>query len=192
MTRQELNYYLEEDKKALREYYFPSLRFCSPFYIDKEIGRFQYLLRKCEYYFTNKSKYPIYLIKKYIYAWLLKRQSLKLGFTIPINTFGPGLRIAHRGTIIVNGKCKIGRNCTINAGVNIGIKAGFPDDVPTIGDNVYIGPGAKIFGKITIADGCVIGANAVVCKDILEQNSIVVGIPAKIIGKKDNTRDFSL
>lgn len=190
MTKEELKYYIEEDQKALKEYFHPSLRPCSFFYIDKEIGKFQFLLRKCEYYFSNKRHSPLHIIKKYIYAYFFKRQSLKLGFTIPTNTFGPGLRIAHRGTIIVNGKCKIGRNCTINAGVNIGIKAGCPDEVPTIGNNVYIGPGAKIFGKITIADGCAIGANAVVCKDILEPNSIVAGIPAKIIGKV--TRNLSI
>lgn len=190
MTNQELKYYLEEDKKALREYYFPSLKPCAPFFIDKEIGRFQYLLRKCEYYYSNKTHNPLFILKKYLYAYFFKKQSIKLGFTIPPHTFGPGLRIAHRGTIVVNGKCKIGSNCTINAGVNIGIKAGCPEEVPTIGNNVYIGPGAKIFGKITIADGCAIGANAVVCKDILEPNAIVAGIPAKIIGKV--TRDLSI
>jgi serine O-acetyltransferase len=185
MNKQELSYYLEEDKKSLREYYHPSLKPCTPFYIDKEIGKFQYLLRKCEYYFSNNKKNPLYIIRKYIYAFFFKRQSIKLGFTIPTFTFGPGLRIVHRGTIVVNGKCRIGYNCTINAGVNIGIKAGCPDDVPIIGNNVYIGPGAKIFGKITIADGCAIGANAVVCKDILEPDSVVVGVPAKVIGKRN-------
>jgi len=190
MTKEELKYYIEEDKKRLRDYYHPHLKPGPLFYIDKEIGRFQYLLRKCEYYFSNKKRNPLYIMQKYIYAWFFKRQSLKLGFTIPINTFGPGLRIAHRGTIVVNGKCKIGKNCTINAGVNIGIKAGSPNEVPTIGNNVYIGPGAKIFGKITIADGCAIGANAVVCKDILDPNSIAVGIPAKVIGKV--TKDLSI
>ncbi len=50
--------------------------------------------------------------------------------------------------------------------------------------NVYIGPGAKIFGKIIIADGVAIGANSVVNKSILEENVSVAGIPAKIIGKR--------
>lgn len=48
-----------------------------------------------------------------------------------------------------------------------------------IGDNVYLGPGAKIFGGIYIADGCKIGANAVVNKSCKEKNGILVGIPAK-------------
>lgn len=52
---------------------------------------------------------------------------------------------------------------------------------PKIGNDVYIGPGAVIFGDIEIADGCYIGANAVVNKSILEPNSVIVGIPTKVI-----------
>ena len=61
-------------------------------------------------------------------------------------------------------------------GVNIGANGGEP---PVFGDNVYIGPGAKIFGDIKIASGCRIGANAVVCKNCEEENSTLVGVPAK-------------
>ena len=51
--------------------------------------------------------------------------------------------------------------------------------VPVLGDNVYIGPGAKIFGKVQIADGCKVGANAVVNKSFLVKKSILVGVPAQ-------------
>ena len=64
--------------------------------------------------------------------------------------------------------------------VNIGANQG-SDKAPHIGDNVYIGPGAVIFGDIVIADGCYIGANAVVNKSVLTPNTVVVGIPAKVI-----------
>ena len=47
--------------------------------------------------------------------------------------------------------------------------------------SIYIGPGAVLFGEITIADGCYIGANAVVNKSFTEPNSVIVGIPAKVI-----------
>ena len=190
MTLKEYLYYLEQDKKALGDYWCQSLLPSNPFIIDKEIGRFQYLLRTCEYLFSQHSRNPFFLLKKCFYAWLFKRQSIFMGFTIPTGVFGPGLKIAHRGTIVVNARCQIGKNCTINAGVNIGIKAGCPDEVPNIGDNVYIGPGAKIFGKIRIANGCAIGANAVVCKDILVPNAIVLGVPAQIKGIVD--RDLSI
>ena len=50
--------------------------------------------------------------------------------------------------------------------------------VPVLGDNIYLGPGAKVFGRITIADGCKIGANAVVNKSCVQENSVLVGVPA--------------
>ena len=65
--------------------------------------------------------------------------------------------------------------------VNIGANQGSMN-APKIGNDVYIGPGAVIFGDIEIADGCYIGANAVVNKSITEPNSVVVGVPGKVIG----------
>lgn len=50
--------------------------------------------------------------------------------------------------------------------------------MPVLGDNIYLGPGAKVFGRITIADGCKIGANAVVNKSCVQENSVLVGVPA--------------
>jgi serine acetyltransferase len=54
---------------------------------------------------------------------------------------------------------------------------------PQIGDNVYIGPGAVLYGDITIADNCFIGANAVVNKSVTEEYSVIAGVPAKVIRK---------
>ena len=51
---------------------------------------------------------------------------------------------------------------------------------PTIGDNVYIGPGAKLVGKIIVGNNAAIGANCVVTKDVPE-NGVVVGVPGKVI-----------
>ncbi|MNG29745.1 Serine acetyltransferase [compost metagenome] len=73
----------------------------------------------------------------------------------------------------------IGENCVIRQGVTIGNrKSG--DDVPTIGDNVDIGAGAVIIGKIKIGDNVKIGANAVVLKDVPD-NCTAVGNPARHI-----------
>jgi serine O-acetyltransferase len=88
----------------------------------------------------------------------------------------------HRGTIVVNDKARIGDNCRIHVCVNIGEANG---GAPTIGNNVYIGPGAKIFGPITIADGVTIGANAVVNKSITTPNISIGGIPARPLIKKE-------
>lgn len=97
---------------------------------------------------------------------------------IPINTCDVGLSIAHVGPIVINSKAKIGKNCRIYVGVNIGEGS---RRVPTIGDNVFIGPGCKIFNEIMIADGCKIGANTVVNKSFNIENSIVAGIPARLL-----------
>ncbi len=50
---------------------------------------------------------------------------------------------------------------------------------PQIGDNVYISPGAKLFGDIVIGDNVKIGANAVVNKSFPEGNCTLVGVPAR-------------
>ena len=117
-----------------------------------------------------------------------ERYSAKLGFSIPINVFGPGLCIGHMGTIVVNGNVRIGENARIHVDVNIGNYSLFGegwkgDNTPTIGDNVYIGPGAKLFGKITIGNNVAIGANAVVTKDVPDHVT-VAGVPARIINER--------
>jgi serine O-acetyltransferase len=147
-----------------------------------EILVFQIRLRRLEFA-LNCSKNPIrLLIRRYLY----RRTSIRLGFSISPNTIGPGLSIAHRGTIVVNGGARIGTNCRLHVGVNIGTEAGKADSAPTIGDNCYIGPGAKIFGSITIGAGSVIGANAVVNKSFPEGHQSIAGVPASVISNKSS------
>lgn len=80
----------------------------------------------------------------------------------------------------------LGAFCDIHQGVNIGQHGADQHDVPTIGDNVWIGPGAKIFGRITIASRCAIGANAVVNRSFTDEDISIAGIPAKKVGDKGN------
>lgn len=108
---------------------------------------------------------------------------MNLGFTIPRNVFGPGLSIAHWGSIVVHPDVRVGKNCRIHSAVNIGVHNG---NCPTLGNNVYIGPGAKLIGGIKIGDNVTIGANAVVNKDV-PSNVTVGGIPAKIISAKNSS-----
>jgi serine O-acetyltransferase len=175
-------HYLEEDRKALGIKKAAHFSFLNPYEIETDIYKFQKTLRKCEYLYNLDNGSVVWKIKKHFAALKFKKLSIKLGFTIPPNCFGPGLRIMHRGTIVVNGQCKIGANCTINIDVNIGTNAGYIDKVPILGKNIYIGPGAKLFGDIVIADGCAIGANCVVNKSFLVPSSILVGVPATCKG----------
>ncbi len=90
---------------------------------------------------------------------------------------GGGLFIQHGFSTYI-AAASIGQNCWINQQVDIGYK----DDTgaPIIGDNVTITCGAKVFGPITIGDNAVIGANAVVVKNV-EPGAVMVGVPARRI-----------
>lgn len=176
-SKKEYKYYLEADRIALGKKR-KELR-----YFD-EIWVFQRLLRKVEYYKNckNSTFYLPYYYYLYLKFYLL---SLLLGFHIKPNVFGPGLSISHVGTIIVNGSARVGENCRIHVCTVIGTKAGTNGKVtPKIGNNVYIGPGAKIFGDIVIADGIAIGANSVVNKSFTEPNIGIAGAPAKKINDR--------
>lgn len=142
------------------------------------IWKFQRLLRKMEYYKNTKHKNPWQKANHFLLKIKFLKLSVKLGFTIPENVFGAGLAIVHYGTIVVNGNSKVGVNCRIHASTNIGESGGF-FGAPQIGDNVYIGPGAKIYGKISIASNTAIAANACVGKSFTEENLLLGGIPAR-------------
>ena len=104
--------------------------------------------------------------------------------TIPLAAeIGRGSRCAHRGVaVILHPRARVGERCVIRAQVVIGgARPGDgPDDVPTIGNDVAIGVGAKLLGPIRIGDGAVIGANAVVLNDV-PPGALAAGVPARVI-----------
>ena len=172
-TKEELKFYLECDRKALGK------AGATPRAFGDEIWKFQICLRKLDFYSRRRG------IAKIFYRYKYHRLSLKLGFSIPYNNnIGPGLAIVHYGTVIISSGAEIGENCRIHAGVNIGANGG-ESKAATIGNNVYIGPGAKIVGEISIGDNAVIGANAVVVTDV-PSGVTVGGVPAKIISENDS------
>lgn len=106
---------------------------------------------------------------------------------IPLNTYlGEGLLMPHANGCVFHPNIKMGKNCLVMQQVTIGI--GSTDDVPVIGDNCQIGAGAKILGGITIGNDVVIGANAVVIRDV-PSGHIAVGIPATSKLRKDYIGD---
>lgn len=172
-SKEDLYMYLDADAKALGKthpYGFKD-------WLMDEIWTYERLLRKVEYYHNCKKTLWGGVRRRLLY-WRLQKRAIRLGFSIPINTCGPGLSIAHYGPIVVSTLTKIGKNCRIHVGVNIGEKN---KKAPQIGDNVYIGPGAKLFGDIVIGDNTQIGANAVVNKSFPEGNCTLVGVPARAV-----------
>lgn len=185
-TKSELQYYLKQD--ALADNYvgrYPRLIGSW----SNLIWKYKVALRKAEYY-RNIEKKSI-LDKAVGVLWLLRytKLGIKLGFTIPLNVTEEGLSLPHYGTIIINANSHIGKNCRIMADVVVGSTNGV-NVAATIGNNVYIGAGAKIIGNIVIGDDVCIGANAVVTR-MVESGITVGGIPAKKISNGNSWRNIN-
>ncbi|MDO9206484.1 serine O-acetyltransferase [Methylotenera sp.] len=119
-----------------------------------------------------------------IYKILYKFIQIITGIELPCEAeIGSNFIIDHFGGIVVSGYTKIGDNCRIRNGVVIGLKNIEEVGAPEIGNNVDIGAGAKVLGKIKIGNNVLIGANAVVICDVPD-NSIAVGVPALIKTRK--------
>jgi serine O-acetyltransferase len=101
----------------------------------------------------------------------LRMSGLKLGFTIPPNVFGPGLSLPHWGTIVINPKCRVGARCRMHPGVSLGWHDG---KVPKLGDDCYLGPGAKLYGGVVLGNKTKVGPNAVVCRSYPEGGAVLV------------------
>ena len=140
--------------------------------------KYVFWMRTCAY-FRGKKKFALPFI---ISRFFLKHYMYKFGISIPYTTkIGSGFYIGHFGGIVVNGHCEVGKNCNISHSVTLGkANRGSRKGYPRLGDNVYIGPGAKLIGNIKIGNNVAIGANCVVTKDIPD-NAVVVGIPGKVI-----------
>jgi serine O-acetyltransferase len=176
-SRSELHYVLEADRLAL------GIKRVRPKLIGDDIWKYQRALRHYEYWLERSGLFWARAVRLF-WHFRYYRLSIRLNFEIPPFVAAAGLSLAHRGPVIVNPHARIGRNCRIHSCVNIGTAAGTMDKAPQIGDNCYIGPGAKLFGAITIADGVAIAAQAVVHRDCLEPNVTLGGVPAKIIARK--------
>jgi serine O-acetyltransferase len=121
-----------------------------------------------------------------LYLFLYRRNRI-WGIEIPRTaSIGEGFYIGHHGGITISPKAKIGKNCNISQQVTIGIAGkGDKRGAPIIGDNVYIAPGAKLFGKITIGNNVKIGANAVIHKDIPDNAIVVLNPGYSILSYQD-------
>jgi serine O-acetyltransferase len=180
-SKADYKFFLEADKIALLCNYQGKL--ARSYVSSNLVWTYQRLLRKVE--FLGNCEQGLFGRISYLReSNTLDKLGVKLGFTIPPNVFGPGLSIAHRGTIVVHPDAKVGENCRIHHGGTIGSGRVSPNDSPSIGNNVFIGVGAVIVGRITIADGIAIGANSYVNESFLEPNITIAGCPAKKVSSK--------
>ena len=138
-------------------------------------GRWRYTLK------NSLLRKPFSLLYKFLYKIVQVLTGIELPCEVPV---GSNFRIDHFGDIIISGYASFGDNCIVRNGVTVGLKNIEEKAAPAIGNNVNIGAGAKILGNITIGNNVDIGANAVVITSVPD-NSIAVGIPAKIISRKE-------
>lgn len=144
------------------------------------IWRFVKTLRYCGYYKVNRKKSVFHAIMSIYYRRKQNKLGCKLGLIFGATAFDEGLTIYHIGNIVVDGN--IGKNCVLHGNNCIG-RSKSNNDVPTLGNNVRLGVGAKVIGDIFIAHNVTIAAGAVVTKSCYEEGAVLAGIPAKIIHK---------
>lgn len=111
--------------------------------------------------------------------FILRHFQFKYGIhTNPNINIGKGIHIVHGGALYIN--CKsIGEHFTVYQGVTLGSNDG---GIPVVKKNVSVYTGAVVCGSITLNDGCVVGANSYVSRDV-EENCLVAGLPAKMLKK---------
>ena len=179
-TREKLNEYLSVEDRLYRTIGYKGK--LHGFITQCEIGKlycFIEALRKDEFY-SNTVTGVFGKIKSLYYRRLHNKLGVQLGISIPINTFGKGLLIYHSQGIIVHKDARCGEyfklhglNCIGNTGKETG-----DWNAPIIGDNVDIGVGASIIGAVKIASKTKVAAHALVCKSCMEEESVLIGVPA--------------
>ncbi|KMQ64142.1 transferase [Chryseobacterium sp. BLS98] len=145
---------------------------------------FIYILRKAQKY----NKKPVSGI---FWKFVLRHYQIKYGYQIyPETEIGEGFYLGHWGSLVINPKAKIGKNCNIAQGVTIGQQnRGKLQGFPTISDEVWIGANAVIVGGITIGSNVLIAPNSYVNFDV-PSNSVVVGNPGVIYPAESATESY--
>lgn len=118
-------------------------------------------------------RFPFSLLYRFLYRRARNIYGIEIPYTVKI---GQRVVFEHQHGIVIHGNCEIGDGCIIRQGVTLGNKnLEHPHDAPKLGNNVNVGAGAKVLGKIKIGNDVQVGANAVVLCDVGD-NEIAKGI----------------
>jgi serine O-acetyltransferase len=132
-------------------------------------GTLANLLYRLQGVFVRWRLAPLALLPHWVNKWLN-------GCVIGVKAqFGPGFVLVHPVGVVINSAVRGGCNVWLESSVVIGDNRG---GVPVLGDDVFVGSGAKVIGGLTIGSGARIGANAVVLHDV-PAGATAVGIPAR-------------
>lgn len=181
-SKSDLKKYLREDLKAIGFHN----RFLKPqypwtawlLYENAFLWRYMKHLRYEEYH-LNVNKNFSGGVKRLFHGFLRRFYGLYLPhLEIPYNTLGYGTKFVHYGKIIISSRARLGNYCWLYPGICVG--AGPMDEVPVIGDHVFIGTNAGIYGGVHIGKDAFISPNAVVTHDV-GVGEIVAGVPARVL-----------
>ncbi len=172
-SKEELNRILKAEEKIYHRKWYYDL----PINMTEQQILYKHAkyLRKSEYT-ANTGK-----ISRKWYLFRLLRIQTRYAMSIPLNVLEEGFEIVHLGSVIINAGAHIGKGVKLHPGVCIGANH---DKAPKLGNNIYIGPGAKIFGDIELADNIQVGANAVVTKSCNRSGAILAGVPAVDVSER--------
>ena len=103
----------------------------------------------------------------------------------PNAEIGPGLRISHGTGIVIGGNARIGSGAALLHQVTLGSPSeGRVDEMPVVGDNVFIGAGSKLIGRIEVGDDVVIGPNCVITRKIPSGSKVLPGGGIKVLPRR--------
>ncbi len=124
---------------------------------------------------------PLSVLYRSMYRHVRNHYGIELPYSAKL---GQGVVIEHQSGIVIHGNCVIGDGCYIRQGCTLGNRTlDRVQDAPVLGRGVNVGAGAKLLGAVRVGDGAVIGANAVVLKDV-PAGAVAVGVPAVVKGVK--------
>ena len=167
---------------------FPRIQRDAARYLRKEplsLSRFEVF----SYMVTNRNLASIFLarIRNHTFCWLLARfffpYNRNIEIIVPVNSIGAGLVVLHNIGAVIRAK-SLGEDVTISQGVTLGAGGDWNDtrhdNIPTIGNRVLIATNSLVIGEVTIGDDSVVGAGAVITKDV-QSGDVVVGNPQRVI-----------
>ncbi len=120
---------------------------------------------------------PLSMIYRWTFRYCRNVYGIELPYTVEL---GQGVVIEHQGGIVIHGSTRIGDRCIIRQNCTLGVRTvDRPDDAPILMDDVQLGAGAVVLGRVTIGAGAAVGANAVVLADV-PAGALAIGVPAAI------------
>jgi serine O-acetyltransferase len=142
------------------------------------------------YRFSHYARYRLHSRLLDVLPYVFQRVMIALtGIQISADAhIGPGLYIPHGGYIVV-GAGRAGRNCNFYQGVTLGLSVDtldnpdFKPSLPTLGDGVWVFPGAVIVGDVTVGDDAAVSANSLVVRDV-PPGGVVMGVPARLVSRR--------